>query len=362
MVAGLPSKGATSRNARFCAVTVALGDVMKEVFSWPRLSLPRRSRQLSQEIYNIVSCGRMLSSGFFLRCWALIMPLKKTKSKLWAAWIGAAFGALALLSAAKAASAAPCDITAGAPLIRHDLTASPSTSNSYCELCGTGYITVIISNPYDEDTDMTNMTVEENLGSSGLTYAGSIQAWVNGVPVLGPSGPVVTGINNQILTWTAAEIDALGSLAANSDPSSATNITIRFSVNRNNPLDQEDLVIDNRTIGASLTYTSVDVSGLPVVQCPGMPAMAFDSDTLPLREPNPTVTKLARNVDAGQDVGEYSQQVYGNIDDDIIWRIEVDNTAGTADLQDLRLDDVLDVGSLNITDLRYICDTEFAAL
>ena len=78
------------------------------------------------------------------------MPLKKTNSRLWAAWIGAAFGAIFLLLAAEAVSAAPCAITSGASLIRHDLTASPSTSNSYCELCGTGYITVIISNPYDD--------------------------------------------------------------------------------------------------------------------------------------------------------------------------------------------------------------------
>jgi hypothetical protein len=30
MVAGLPSKGATSLDAPLCAVTIALGDVMKE--------------------------------------------------------------------------------------------------------------------------------------------------------------------------------------------------------------------------------------------------------------------------------------------------------------------------------------------
>ncbi len=272
-----------------------------------------------------------------------------------------ACGALVVLMSLGTALALPCDITAGDPFIRHDLTASPATSNSYCELCGTGYITIVISNPYDEDTDMTNMTVEENLGTSGLTYAGAVQAWVNGVPVVGPSGPVVSGANNQILTWTSTEIAALGSLSANANPMTATNITLRFSVTRNVPTDQEDLVIDNRTVAASLTYTSMDVSGLPAVQCPGMPATAFDSDVLPLREPNPTVTKLGRNVDAGQDVGEYTQQVYGNIDDDIIWRIQVSNGAGTAGLQDLRLDDLLDEGSLGITDLRYICDSEAAA-
>jgi hypothetical protein len=32
MVAGLPGKGATSPDAPFCAVTVALGDVMEEIF------------------------------------------------------------------------------------------------------------------------------------------------------------------------------------------------------------------------------------------------------------------------------------------------------------------------------------------
>ena len=221
-----------------------------------------------------------------LRCWTLVMPLKKTNWGSWAAWIGAAFGALLLLLGAEAVSAAPCGITSGAPLIRHDLTASPSTSNSYCELCGIGYITVIISNPYDEDTDMINMTVEEDLGSSGLTYAGSIQAWVNGVPVVGPSAPLIIG---QRLIWTSTEIAALGRLEANDNPSSATNITIRFSVIRNDP--QEDLIDDDLEIVASLTYTSVDVSGLQEVQCPDMPATASDTDILPLREPDPGVTK-----------------------------------------------------------------------
>ena len=313
-----------------------------------------------KKLIALIAAGCSLP-GFFLRCWALVMPLKKTNHRLRAAWIAAAFGVLALLLAAQAAPAAPCDIRAGAPLIRHDLTASPSTSNSYCELCGTGFITVIVSNPYDRDTDMTDMTVEENLGSSGLTYAGTTQVWVNGTPVAGSSGPVVTGANNQILTWTSTEIAALNRLAANNTPSSATDITIRFAVTRNDPTDQEDLIIDDRTVVASLTYTSVNVRGPSEVPCPGMPATASDTDILPLREPNPTVSKLGRNVDAGQGVGQYSQQVYGNNDDDIIWRIEVDNSAGTADLQDLRLDDVMAAGGLGITDLRYICDSEVAA-
>ncbi|MEJ2157423.1 MAG: isopeptide-forming domain-containing fimbrial protein [Desulfobacteraceae bacterium] len=255
--------------------------------------------------------------------------------------------------------AAPCDNTSGIPLVSHDLTASPSTSSSYCELCGTGYITIVVSNPFDRNTDMIDMTVEEDLGTSGLTYAGSIQAWVNSTPVAGPSGPLISGVNNQILTWTSTEISDLGRLSATNNAGTANIITIRFSVERDASLTEEGLISATRDISVSLDYTAEDVSGIPSI-CPGTPATVTDSDTLPLREPNPTVAKLGRNVDAGQDAGEYTQQVYGNIDDDIIWRIAVGN-AGTADLQDLELNDVLDVGSLGINDLLYICDSEAAA-
>jgi uncharacterized repeat protein (TIGR01451 family)/fimbrial isopeptide formation D2 family protein len=272
----------------------------------------------------------------------------------------AASSVLTILIAIGVAMAAPCDNTAGDPFVRHDLTASPATSTSYCELCGTGYITIVISNPYDRNTDMIDMTVEEDLGTSGLTYAGSIQAWVNGTPVAGPSGPVISGADNEILTWTSAEISDLGRLAANNNSSTSTTITIRFSVERAAPFTEEGLIAANRNIAVRLDYTAEDVSGVPAT-CPGTPTSAFDADTLPLREPNPTVAKLGRNVDAGQGTGEYTQQVYGNIDDDIIWRIAVGNAAGTTGLEDLRLDDILDVGSLGITDLRYICDSEAAA-
>jgi len=101
---------------------------------------------------------------FFLWCRPRVLPLKKSKSKLWVKWIGAAFGVLFLLLAAEAVSAAPCDIKPAAPaIIRHDLDAS------YCELCGTGYVTIVIANPY-EGSDMTGMTVQEDLRSSGLTF------------------------------------------------------------------------------------------------------------------------------------------------------------------------------------------------
>jgi hypothetical protein len=63
-------------------------------------------------------------------------------SKLWTKLIIAAFGALALLLPPEAALAATCDVKNNAPpFISHDLT------NSNCELCGYGYVTILIANP-----------------------------------------------------------------------------------------------------------------------------------------------------------------------------------------------------------------------
>jgi hypothetical protein len=54
-----------------------------------------------------------------------------------------------------AALAAPCDIKNSAPpFIEHDLTANAnaSNSNSWCELCGYGYVRIVIANPCSGDT------------------------------------------------------------------------------------------------------------------------------------------------------------------------------------------------------------------
>jgi hypothetical protein len=63
-------------------------------------------------------------------------------SKPWTKLIIAAFGALALLLPPEAALAATCEVNNNAsPYISHDLT------NSNCELCGYGYLTIIIAKP-----------------------------------------------------------------------------------------------------------------------------------------------------------------------------------------------------------------------
>jgi len=278
------------------------------------------------------------------------MPLKKTISTRWAPWIHAAFAALLLLLAAAGASAAPCDIKNNAPpFIRHDLT------DSYCELCSFGYITIIISNPY-ERVDMTDMTVVEDLGSSGLTFdptaPNPMTYQVNSGPLLVGSAPIISGANGSILTWNSFRIAALSRLEY--QPANGFNtISITFAVSRAGGLSREGLVSATRLIEARLTY---DTDGRE--ECfAGSRTVTTGLDLVPLHEPIPDVIKQGRNVDADQDAGQYSQTVYGNVNDDIIWRIRVRNT-GLAHLQDLRFDDLMESGNLVIN---YACPTEGAA-
>ncbi len=331
-------KAAISLDAPFCGVTIALGDVMEKFFFFNKIIS--------------AGCCRLV---FFLRCWLRVILPKKTKPKLWAAWISAAFGMLALLLPSEAVLAAPCDLRSSPPpFIRHDLTAS------YCELCGYGYVTVIVSNPYEE-VDMIDMTVVEDLRNSGLTYDPSAPNPVtyrvnSGASQVG-GAPTISGTNNSTLTWTSAQIPALSRLEYDPLPlfppyTVITDITITFAVTREGALTQEGLVSADRDIQASLTY---DTDG--VVDCfPGSTTVSTGLDTLSLREPNPDVLKRGQNIDASQ--GSWTSTVYGTVDDDVIWRIQVSNTTGTADLQDLRFDDLMQDGSL---DINYACPTYTAA-
>ncbi|WP_319409576.1 SdrD B-like domain-containing protein [uncultured Desulfosarcina sp.] len=281
------------------------------------------------------------------------MLLKKIGLNKLAALLTPAFSLLMLLMATGTSFSAPCDTKSGIPFIRHDL------SESYCELCNFGYVTVVISNPYIYTYDttfpytdppipgatMTNMVVVENLGSSGLVYDPSapapFTASVNGTPVAVNPPP---GGSGSTVTFSSSQIPALASLSAHPSGSQVNFITISFAVRRtSNP---EGLVSANRSIQATLTFNT-DSS------CTDSPES--DIDTLPLREPDPVIFKRGRNVDASQT--SWSQTVYGNEFDDVIWRIQVRND-GDADLQDLRFDDLMQTGNLNIS---YICPTAAGA-
>ena len=88
------------------------------------------------ELISAVCCLEV----FFRRCRSRVVLLKETRSKFCAAWLGTTFGVLAPFLVAGGASAAPCDVKNNTPpFIRHDLT------DSYCELCGYGYSTTIVT-------------------------------------------------------------------------------------------------------------------------------------------------------------------------------------------------------------------------
>jgi len=252
------------------------------------------------------------------------------------------------------ALAAPCDLKNNPPpFIQHNLTASPTTSVSYCELCGYGYVTIIVSNPY-VGANMTGMTVVENLRTSGLTYEPTaptpIRYSVNGGALQVGGAPSISGANGSVLTWTAAQIPPLNSLAWLPGINNFSTIAITFAVKRAAALSQEALITANRQIQASLSYSTNPA-------CTVTSPVTTGLDTLPLREPLPSMIKRGRNVDAAQGSGSYTATVYGNINDDVIWRIQVNN-GGMAALQDMRFDDLMQNGNMSVS---YACPSEASA-
>jgi len=284
------------------------------------------------------------------------MLLKKNGFNRLAAWIVRAFSLLALVVLADTAFSAPCDIPMGAPaaVIRHDL------SSSYCELCGYGYVTIVIANRY-EDADIYNMRIVEDLLASGLTFDSTAPnpMQFNGSNYGSAYYPDVTGANRQILTWEPDQIPPSLATLTSEWPSYFNTLTIRFAVTRAATVSQEGLALasTDRSVRAQLAYSTRYEIFPPTIPptydaCPGTPRTENTTlDTLPLREPDPDVFKRGRNVDADQD--GWSQTVYGNEFDDVIWRIQVRND-GDADLQDLRFDDLMQPDNL---DINYICPT-----
>jgi len=232
---------------------------------------------------------------------------------------------------------------------------SHNFATSYCELCGIGQVTIRLTNP--SNVDLNDLTVTENLGSSGLTsVAGTTTYSINGGAFNATGDPVVSGANGEILSWTSAQIPALVTFSAwvdTLDPPQT--IDIRFQVRRNTAvptINEEGLISASRLISATVDYSLTSCSA------PG-PYSAATSNAipLPLREPNPVVTKLGRNVDAAQGSGNYSAIVYGNINDDVIWRVRINNT-GNAALQDLKFNDLMGGGNFTITSA---CPSEASA-
>ena len=267
-------------------------------------------------------------------------------------------GVLGLLFCPSDINAAPCDLKSNPPpFIDHDL------SLSFCELCSYGYVTIVVANPYRYTNDpfdptapdipganMSNLTIEENLGVSGLRYDPAAPDPItyrinNGPSQNGMQPPVISG-GGATLTFSSEQVPALALVESRRNPMQFNTVSITFAVRRTT--DPEGLAGADRTLEATLTFATD--SG-----CDDSPQIA--RDTLPLREPVPQVIKRGWNYDAGQRQRTQSDPVYGNNDDDVVWRIRIGN-GGLADLQDLRFDDLMESGSMLIS---HACATEGSA-
>ncbi|GAA5445295.1 hypothetical protein Misp06_03494 [Microbulbifer sp. NBRC 101763] len=211
-------------------------------------------------------------------------------------------------------------------------------SDSWCELCGDGQVTIEIDVPgissgFMGTQHIENIIVTENLGSSELEYIpGSTR--VSSGSVL--SEPTISG---TVIRWDQNDLSALAARNEN------TTMTITFGV-RSKVDREEDLVNNNRTLNATATFE----------YCSYPTTTDTDSIELDIREPLPSMDKRGRNIDAAQT--NYTNDVYGNINDDVIWRIAISN-GGDADMQDVRFDDLMTNPNM---DINYACPSESAAL
>ena len=205
------------------------------------------------------------------------------------------------------------------------------TATSFCEFCDTGEVHITITNP--TTAAMTNITLVENLQLLGLTFInGSTTSTIGGA-----ANPVISG-GGTILTWTSAEIGALASLAAGA--------TIEIAFRVSTYTEASILADPNRNLLATATF---DMSCLAATQ-----SVNSGQFELPIRQPLPTTAKNGRNFDAGQT--GYAEPVFGSEDDDVIWRVDIDNP-GLADMEALRIVDTIS-GNFSIN---FICPTEASA-
>ncbi len=202
-------------------------------------------------------------------------------------------------------------------------------ATSFCEFCGDGTVSLTVQNP--TGAPLTNITIVEDLQASGLEYINNSTTVTSGTA----GNP---GIVGSQLTWTSAQLSALANLAGGS--SFVITFDVRSTV-------AENLITADRNISATADF---DMSCLAARQT--VDSGQFE---VPIRQPQPNVIKDGRNYDAGQ--GGYSDPVYGNLNDDVIWRVNVQNV-GLANMEALRINDAIN-GNFNIN---YICPTEASAV
>lgn len=225
-----------------------------------------------------------------------------------------------------------------------DIDITIDDSDSYCELCGVGQVTLRVGYSDDDNAPITNIRISEDMSAPGLApIPGTTVVDVgNGAA---PPAPVPTNVGG-VWTW---DFGAFQLVPDGTTPANGQYLEITFRVRRVNGASEEGLYNASKAISALLAYNPVGSA----TACP----VQSDLSTLTFRAPDPEVIKQGRNVDAAQAATQYSNPVYGHNNDDIIWRILIDND-GLAAMQDVRLDDLMAADNL---DINYACPTEAAA-
>ncbi|MCG6976415.1 MAG: hypothetical protein LJE56_08430, partial [Acidiferrobacterales bacterium] len=226
--------------------------------------------------------------------------------------------------------------TFGFSVISHD------TGNSFCELCGTSEIHIVLRN--EDSQQLTNLSVTEDLTGSGLEYVPGTTS-INGSPAVPANDPSYVN-PAQTLTWSAAQLPDL----AGAPGPIATTYEIVFQVRAVGIA--ENLVSASRVVNASASF---DFQRCDLTYWPRA-THSTGAQTIPIVEPLPVITKNGRNVDAGQ--GGYTPDVYGNEEDDVIWQLNIAN-GGAVAMQDLKFNDLM--AGTNMT-VNYACPTQGAAV
>ncbi|WOX04765.1 isopeptide-forming domain-containing fimbrial protein [Microbulbifer pacificus] len=273
--------------------------------------------------------------------------------------------------------------------------------SSYCELCGFGYVDVQITNPYrageNADGDQPYDTRVVTISGDTRTQTRRNSSYGSQNPALNfnnSNGLTIT-LNNglELYTGQAPVLPLGGSLSGTSavtlsnmsDLSPGQTVTLRIPVHRPPNNSPESLYNTTPQATATISYTMADscndapgqrenfrsdntwYDGCGGNRCSGSedpdnyPTDFWQSYTRPdgtdsgavdIRQPAISLNKQGWNYDSGQREGTRSDQVFGHNDDDIVWRINIQNT-GDAPLQDLRIDDVL--SRADVMDANYVC-------
>ncbi|MBW2710241.1 MAG: DUF11 domain-containing protein, partial [Deltaproteobacteria bacterium] len=204
-------------------------------------------------------------------------------------------------------------------------------ATSYCEFCGDGVVSITVQNP--TGAPLTNISLLEDLQASGLVYISGTTT-INALPAVDPS---IAGPVNELLTWNLPDLPA-------------GNHVITFGVRSSTA---ENLITAVRDIIATVDF---DLSCLAATQ-----SVNTGQFEVPIRQPLPNVFKDARNYDAGQTAPGYTDPIYGNENDDVIWRVNVQN-AGLANMQALLINDAIQISPPNNNfSINFICPDEASA-